>query len=203
MPRASTTPVPSPSGPSPHPVWHGGWLWPCLHEHSPNHGPRPPDTAIDLLVVHSISLPPGEYGGDAVRQLFTNTLPWHAHPYYEGIRGIEVSAHFFIRRNGAIWQFVDADRRAWHAGASAYRGRANCNDYAIGVELEGLEGLDFEAPQYDALGWLCLALRQRYPLRHVTSHSNIAPGRKRDPGPGFDWPRLQALTHSAGLQIDP
>lgn len=185
----------------PRPIWLGGWLWPCLHEPSPNHGPRPPGTAIDLVLVHSISLPPGVYGGDAVRQLFTNTLPWHAHPYFETIRGLEVSAHFFVRRNGVVWQFVDADRRAWHAGTSSHLGRPNCNDFSIGIELEGLEGQAFEAAQYDALAWLCRALRQRYALRHIAGHEHVAPGRKHDPGAGFDWPRVRHDLKDSGLHF--
>lgn len=185
----------------PRPIWRGGWLWPCLHEPSPNFGPRPEGAAVDLLVVHSISLPPGEYGGDAIRQLFTNTLAWDAHPYFAGIRGLQVSAHFVVRRNGAVWQFVDCDQRAWHAGASAYRGRANCNDYAIGIELEGLEGETFEDAQYGALAWLCDAVAARYALRDIAGHEHVAPGRKHDPGPGFHWHRLQALIGHLRLRI--
>lgn len=153
---------------------------------------------IDLLVLHSISLPPGEYGTGAVQALFTNQLDWDAHPYYQGIRGLEVSAHFFIERNGWLWQFVDCDARAWHAGVSCYRGRERCNDDSIGIELEGLEGQSFEAAQYATLAWLCQDLARRYPLQHVAGHEHVAPGRKQDPGPGFDWQRLrQALTWPA------
>lgn len=173
-------------------MWDGGWYQPARREPSPNFGPRPAGAVLDLIVVHSISLPPGEYGGRAIHQLFTNTLDWDAHPYYQGIRGLEVSAHFLIQRNGTLWQFVDCTQRAWHAGPSAYRGRSHCNDDSIGIELEGLEGLQFEAAQYDRLTQLCADLADRFPIAHVAGHEHIAPGRKGDPGPGFDW-RLLAL----------
>lgn len=173
--------------------WTGGWHTGALRVTSPNFGPRPDAAvAIDLIVVHSISLPPGEYGGPAIRQLFTNTLDWDAHPYFQTIRGLQVSAHFLIDRTGQLWQFVDCDQRAWHAGASQYRGRAQCNDDSIGVELEGLEGDTFEAAQYQTLAALCRDLALRYPIAHVAGHEHIAPGRKCDPGPGFDWARLHA-----------
>ncbi|QCB48215.1 1,6-anhydro-N-acetylmuramyl-L-alanine amidase AmpD [Hydrogenophaga sp. PAMC20947] len=173
------------------PLWDGGWLRMARHSPSPNWGPRPIGACIDLLVVHSISLPPGVYGGPQVEQLFTNQLDWDAHPYFDSIRGMEVSAHFFLRRDGELVQFVDADARAWHAGASEWRGRCNCNDDSIGIELEGLEGGDFEEAQYQRLGELCRALQARYPVQHIAGHEHIAPGRKRDPGPGFDWVRFQ------------
>lgn len=176
---------------SPSPIWHGGWLGGIRHQPSPNFGPRPAAAQIDLLVIHSISLPPGQYGTGCVQQLFANQLDWNAHPYFQGIRGLEVSSHFFIERTGQIWQFVSADDRAWHAGASCWRGRTNCNDDSIGIELEGLEGQTFDAPQYTALTWLCQALGQHYPVHYVAGHEHIAPGRKQDPGAGFDWPRLQ------------
>lgn len=177
------------------PGWRGGWLFApqVQHRASPNHGPRPAGACIDLAVLHSISLPPGQYGTGCVAQLFTNQLDWEAHPYFQSIRGLEVSAHFFITREGAIWQFVSADARAWHAGASAWRGRSNCNDDSIGIELEGLEGHAFAADQYPALAWLLAHLAAQYPLAHLAGHEHIAPGRKNDPGPGFDWPRLLAL----------
>ncbi|WP_382321692.1 1,6-anhydro-N-acetylmuramyl-L-alanine amidase AmpD [Hydrogenophaga sp. UC242_50] len=175
--------------------WQGGWLRTARHSPSPNFGPRPDGAQIDLIVIHSISLPPGVYGGPEVEQLFTNQLDWSAHPYFEQIRGMEVSSHFFVRRDGEVVQFVDADARAWHAGASCWRGRHNCNDDSIGIELEGLEGDRFEAAQYTALARLCTRLVQRYPVRHVAGHEHIAPGRKQDPGPGFDWSRLRADLH--------
>ncbi|WP_066266926.1 1,6-anhydro-N-acetylmuramyl-L-alanine amidase AmpD [Hydrogenophaga palleronii] len=172
--------------------WVGGWLSTARHCPSPNFGPRPEGAHIDLIVLHSISLPPGIYGGPEVEQLFSNQLDWQADPYFEQIRGIEVSAHFFVRRDGELVQFVDADARAWHAGASRWRGRENCNDDSIGIELEGLEGDRFEAAQYDTLARLCRQLALRYPVTHIAGHEHIAPGRKIDPGPGFDWPRLQS-----------
>ena len=134
---------------------------------------------------------PGEFGTGAVQQLFGNQLDWEAHPYFQSIRGLQVSAHFFIERTGKVWQFVSCDQRAWHAGVSSYRGRSNCNDDAIGIELEGLEGDSFEAVQYEILGQLCVALAKAYPIQHIAGHEHIAPGRKKDPGPGFDWALLQ------------
>ena len=177
-------------------LWRDGWLSGVRHLPSPNFGPRPAQAQIDLLVVHSISLPPGQFGTGCVQQLFTNQLDWDAHPYFQGIRGLEVSAHFFIERTGQIWQFVSCDARAWHAGKSAWRGRENCNDDSIGIELEGLEGLAFEDPQYASLQQLSEAIAQHYPLHYIAGHEHIAPGRKQDPGPGFDWPRLQKLLHA-------
>ena len=168
-------------------VWQDGWYAPATHLPSPNFGPRPADAEVELVVLHSISLPPGVYGGDEVQRLFTNRLDWDAHPYFDRIRGMEVSAHFYVRRDGMLWQFVGCDQRAWHAGASVWRGRPNCNDYSIGIELEGLEGDTFEPAQYATLARLCAAIAGNYPIRGVARHSDIAPGRKADPGPGFDW----------------
>ncbi|MCG3189452.1 MAG: 1,6-anhydro-N-acetylmuramyl-L-alanine amidase AmpD [Burkholderiaceae bacterium] len=140
--------------------------------------------------MHSISLPPGEYGGEAIERLFTNRLDWSAHPYFETIRGLRVSAHFLIRRTGKLLQFVSCDRRAWHAGASSWRGCIDCNDYSIGIELEGLEGERFTASQYAQLAALLRALSRRYAIGAVVGHEHVAPSRKRDPGKGFDWNRL-------------
>ena len=168
-----------------------GWITRVPGHPSPNFGPRPAGATIDLIVVHSISLPPGQYGGPEVEQLFTNTLDWDAHPYFQTIRGLEVSTHFFIRRTGEVVQFVSCDDRAWHAGRSNWCGRDNCNDYSIGIELEGLEGDTFEPAQYQALASLCQTLAQHYPIQQVVGHEHIAPGRKQDPGPGFDWALLQ------------
>ncbi len=176
--------------------WKKGWLDSARHLPSPNYGLRPPGADIDLVVLHSISLPPGQYGTGAVQQLFTNQLDWDAHPYYQGIRGLEVSSHFFITRLGEIWQFVSCDDRAWHAGVSQWRGRERCNDDSIGIELEGLEGLTFEAAQYQALDRLCQAIGAHYPVRHIAGHEHIAPGRKQDPGSGFDWQRLRQSLHA-------
>jgi len=177
--------------PKPRPHWNGDWLSDALAIPSPNVGPRPPGAVIDLIVLHSISLPPGEYGGPEVEQLFTNRLDWSAHPYFEQIRGMEVSSHFFVRRDGALLQFAGTDARAWHAGVSHWRGRDQCNDDSIGIELEGLEGQDFEPAQYQTLAWLCQRLAERHPIAHIAGHEHIAPGRKGDPGPGFDWTLLQ------------
>ena len=173
------------------PLWRDGWYQSAHHTPSPNFGPRPEGAQIDLVVIHSISLPPGVYGGPEVEALFTNTLDWDAHPYFEQIRGMEVSSHFFIRRDGRLIQFVSCDDRAWHAGRSHYRGRDNCNDDSIGIELEGLEGLTFEDAQYQTLIHLCQAIATHYPLAHIAGHEHVAPGRKQDPGVGFDWAVLQ------------
>ena len=171
--------------------WTGGWYRNARRVDSPNFGPRPAEAVIDLVVVHSISLPPGEYGAGDIERLFTNTLDWDAHPYFNTIRGIKVSSHFVIARSGTITQFVDCDQRAWHAGGSHYRGRDNCNDDSIGIELEGLEGESFTEAQYTALTSLCRDLDQRYCIRFIAGHEHVAPDRKRDPGPGFEWQKLR------------
>ena len=173
--------------PSESSLWRQGWYRFAAHLPSPNFGARPTQAHIDLIVLHSISLPPGQYGGPEVQQLFTNQLDWQAHPYFKQIEGLTVSSHFFIRRNGELWQFVSCSDRAWHAGASCYRGRNNCNDDSIGIELEGLEGETFEAAQYETLNALCPAIMRQFPIAHIAGHEHIAPGRKADPGPGFDW----------------
>ncbi|MEO7954136.1 MAG: 1,6-anhydro-N-acetylmuramyl-L-alanine amidase AmpD [Polaromonas sp.] len=174
------------------PLWNAGWYRHARALASPNFGARPDHTLIDLIVIHSISLPPGEFENGEVQRLFTNQLDWNAHPYFQSIRCLQVSAHFFISRSGALWQFVACQDRAWHAGDSAYRGRGNCNDDSIGIELEGLEGDRFELAQYETLAALCAALLQAYPIAHIAGHEHIAAGRKQDPGPGFDWSLLQA-----------
>lgn len=175
------------------PRWQGGWWRLARHCPSPNFGPRPAGTAVSLVVVHSISLPPGVYGGDDVERLFTNRLDTSAHPFYAGLRELEVSAHFFVRRDGRTLQFVSCDDRAWHAGVSSWRGRENCNDWSIGIELEGLEGQCFEPAQYRQLAALLRALSGRYPIAEAVGHEHVAPGRKRDPGPGFDWTELRRV----------
>src|ERR1035437_9922561 len=166
-------PTPNESRPS-DALWDAGWYRFARPLPSPNFGPRPTQAEIDLIVLHSISLPPGQYGGDEVQRLFTNTLDWTEHPYFASIAGLEVSAHFFVRRDGQLWQFVDCDARAWHAGVSSYRGRDNCNDDSVGIELEGIEGHDFEAAQYETLISLCAALAQRYSIQHVAGHEHVA-----------------------------
>jgi N-acetyl-anhydromuramoyl-L-alanine amidase len=172
-------------------LWRDGWYRFAQKLYSPNFGPRPKDLDIDLLVIHSISLPPGLYGGGEVEQLFNNQLDCKAHPYFAQLEGVQVSAHFYIRRSGDLLQFVSCDDRAWHAGASAHHGRENCNDFSIGIELEGIEGGHFELAQYESLASLCAALPDRYRIQHVAGHEHVAPGRKTDPGIGFDWAFLQ------------
>lgn len=181
--------------------WRDGWWSAAQAVPSPNFGPRPAGVEVTLAVVHSISLPPGEYGGDAIVQLFTNTLDPQAHPAFAALRGLQVSAHFVIRRDGALLQFVSCDARAWHAGVSQWRGRENCNDWSIGIELEGLEGETFEAAQYRVLARLLRALARRYPLAEAVGHEHVAPQRKRDPGPGFDWMRLARALRGAGPRL--
>jgi AmpD protein len=161
---------------------------------SPNVDERPAGAAIELLVIHAISLPPGEFGGSAIEALFLNRLDPGAHPYYAGIARLRVSAHFLVRRDGALVQFVPCVRRAWHAGESSWRGRPRCNDFSIGVELEGADDVAFEDAQYATLGALTTALAAVYPLIDAVGHSDIAPGRKTDPGPFFEWPRFHAAS---------
>jgi len=174
----------------------------CLR--SPNQDGRPPGEAIRLVVVHAISLPPGEFGGPGVEQLFTNTLDPAEHPYYATIAHLRVSAHFFIRRDGEAIRFVDPARRAWHAGMSSWQGRERCNDFSIGIELEGCDTLPFEAVQYERLAALIRELLGPYPIEAVVGHSDIAPGRKTDPGPCFEWTRLRGLlVECKGLEIGP
>ena len=177
--------------PARRPQWHGGWWSAARRLDSPNCGDRPADTAVDLVVLHSISLPPGVYGGPAITDLFMNRLDPADAPSFAELAGLRVSAHFVLRRDGQLWQFVSCDRRAWHAGQSSWRGRPNCNDCSIGIELEGLEGEPFDERQYPALADLLRGLARRYRLQDVVGHEHVAPGRKGDPGPGFDWARLR------------
>lgn len=165
----------------------GGWLAGVRHVFSPNFGSRPVGSAVSLVVIHNISLPPDEFGGDWVARFFVNQLDAAAHPYFAEIAGQQVSAHFYVHRDGRIVQFVDCDRRAWHAGRSTWLGRENCNDYSVGIELAGSDNLPYEAAQYAALRELLDALRARYPIAAVAGHCHVAPGRKSDPGPAFDW----------------
>lgn len=173
------------------PLWVNGWYQFAGHVPSPNFGPRPPGSKPDLVVVHAISLPPGCFGGNEVEQLFTNQLDWDRDPYFQSIRGMTVSAHFYVRRQGELQQFVSINDRAWHAGVSSYRGRGNCNDYSIGIELEGDEGNPFEEAQYETLAVVCAAIQQHCQMVHLAGHEHVAPGRKTDPGARFDWQRLQ------------
>jgi AmpD protein len=174
-----------------------GLLRGARYVESPNCDDRPSAAEISLLVIHSISLPPGEFGGDGVLRLFTNSLDSAKHPFYETLRGLRVSAHFFVRRTGKIIQFVPCGRRAWHAGQSSWRGRGQCNDFSIGVELEGVDTRPYTERQYARLVRLAAALRRHYPIAAIVGHSDIAPGRKTDPGPAFDWGRLRAVAGRA------
>ncbi len=164
-----------------------GWSSGVQRLPSPNFDARATDVKIDLLVIHNISLPPGQFGGSYIADLFTNRLDCDAHPYFDQLRNMRVSAHFLIRRDGRVVQFVSTNDRAWHAGASSFCGRERCNDFSIGIELEGTDFEAFEAAQYDALVDLTHALQTRYPLTDVVGHEHVAPGRKTDPGPFFDW----------------
>ncbi len=168
----------------------GGWLRDARACTSVNFNARPAGVAVELVVIHSISLPPGRFGGDAIERLFTNRLDFAEHPYFERLRGLALSSHFVARRNGELVQFVGGDDRAWHAGRSQWRGRDDCNNFSIGIELEGLEGRAFEPAQYGALLELLPALARRYPIRGIAGHEHVAPMRKADPGAGFEWRRL-------------
>ena len=160
---------------------------------SPNQDERPPGVEISLVVLHSISLPPGEYGGDGIERLFTNRLDPHAHPYFKEIHGLKVSSHFLIRRDGELVRFVPVQRRAWHAGVSSWRGRSRCNDFSVGIELEGADDVPYTEPQYRVLAELTRALQSAYPIADIAGHCDIAPERKTDPGPNFDWARFRAM----------
>ena len=164
-----------------------GWSRQVTRMPSPNCDARPAGADISLLVIHNISLPPGQFGGAYIADLFTNQLDCSAHPYFEQLRPLRVSAHFLIRRDGAMMQFVSANERAWHAGVSSFAGRERCNDFSIGIELEGTNFEPYAASQYTSLLGLTAALQTRYPLTDVVGHEHIAPGRKTDPGPFFDW----------------
>jgi AmpD protein len=174
-----------------------GWLSGVSHLPSPNCDQRPADTAVRLVVVHGISLPPGEFGGAGVLRLFTNCLDPDEHPYYRDVYTLRVSAHFLIRRNGEVIQFVACDDRAWHAGVSCWKGAERCNDFSIGIEIEGCDTLPFDARQYPVLAKLVKLLAKRYSIEDVVGHSDIAPGRKSDPGPHFDWALLRRLLADA------
>lgn len=173
-----------------------GWVEPARHLPSPHCDARPLPDDISLLVIHGISLPPGEFGGPYVEQLFLGTLDCSLHPYFAGLQGLRVSSHFFIRRDGELLQFVSCLERAWHAGQSHFAGRDRCNDFSLGIELEGTDQQAYTAAQYDVLAELTQALQMRWPqLRadRIVGHEHIAPGRKTDPGPAFDWLRYRAM----------
>ena len=184
----------------------GGWCSGVARIPSPNFDARSAGAGVDLLVIHNISLPPGRFGGSYIADLFCNRLDCDAHPYFDQLRALKVSAHFLIRRDGAVQQFVSANDRAWHAGVSSFYGRERCNDFSIGIELEGTDFEPFESAQYQALTDLTHALCARYPLRDVAGHEHIAPGRKTDPGPFFDWAHyrkslIQKEANASGLEL--
>jgi len=173
---------------------------------SPNYDARPVGVEADLIVIHGISLPPGEFGGPWIERLFTNTLPAEIHPYFAEVAPLRVSSHLVVQRDGALTQYVSFADRAWHAGQSNYQGRAACNDFSVGVELEGTDALPYEATQYAALAEVVAALCAAYPrlsADRLVGHSEIAPGRKTDPGPAFDWPRARRLIGAACRQVPP
>ena len=167
-----------------------GWCSGVPRFACPNFDARPSDTEISLLVIHNISLPPREFGGGHVEALFANTLDCDLHPYFDQLRGLRVSAHFFVRRDGSVAQFVSTLDRAWHAGLSEFRGRQRCNDFSIGIELEGSDFDNFCDAQYGSLAVLTRALANRHPLTDAVGHQHIAPDRKTDPGPCFEWSRF-------------
>lgn len=169
-----------------------GWLAGAKWLPSPNFGDRPVGVSVSLVVIHNISLPPDEFGGEWVEDFFLNRLNATVHPFFLTISELQVSAHFYVRRDGRLIQFVGCDRRAWHAGQSCWSERDNCNDYSVGIELEGSDSQPYTAEQYAALWSLLDALRARYPISGIAGHCHIAPGRKTDPGPHFDWPALRA-----------
>lgn len=178
-----------------------GWSSQVLRMASPNCDARPAGTDISLLVIHNISLPPGQFGGGYIAALFTNQLDCDAHPYFEQLRPLRVSAHFLIRRDGAVMQFVSANQRAWHAGVSSFAGRERCNDFSIGIEMEGTDFEPYAASQYTSLVGLSAALQTRYPLTDVVGHQHIAPGRKTDPGPFFDWQHYRQELNRQALLV--
>jgi len=187
----STTPSPPNPSDTPKALWHQGWYRFAKRIDSPHFDARPPNCPIDLVVIHSISLPPGVYQGNTVIEFLTGQPLSTEHPYLESIKTLKVSAHFFIRRQGELIQMVSCEDRAWHAGVSHYRGRDQCNNDSIGIELEGLEGQTFEPEQYETLSSLCSSLMAHYPIQHLAGHEHIAPERKKDPGPGFLWGHFQ------------
>lgn len=180
-----------------------GWLSTARRIESPNADERPADTPISLIVIHAISLPPEQFGSDDIIRLFTNRLDPNAHPYFADISSLRVSAHFLIRRDGELIQFVPCQRRAWHAGQSTWRGRPRCNDFSLGIELEGSDRQNFTTLQYQQLSALLALLRRTYPVKDVVGHSDIAPGRKTDPGPCFNWQLLNVSANDTGQSPRP
>ena len=178
-----------------------GWVEQARKVPSPNFSERPDDCCVDLLVIHNISLPPGQYEGQCIEQFFCNTLDWNAHPFFSEIKGLEVSAHLLVRRDGELLQFVSLADRAWHAGSSCFDGRNECNDYSIGIELEGTDDEGYTQVQYSVLANLTSTLLEEYcamDATRIVGHSDIAPGRKTDPGPSFSWEQYRRLLNSPG-----
>jgi len=180
-----------------------GWVPAARRLTSPNRDARPPDARIELLLVHNISLPPGEFGTGQIERLFTNRLDPDAHPYFASLRGLRVSAHFLIARDGRLTQFVACTERAWHAGESVFEGRTRCNDFSLGVELEGTDTLAYTDHQYEVLTRLARTLFAAYPLRAVRGHSDVSAPRKTDPGAAFDWRRFAAALDVGGAVFAP
>lgn len=182
-----------------------GWLRGARHRPSPNRDARPEGLQPELVIVHGISLPPGEFGGPWIDDLFLNRLDPEAHPYFATLEGLRVSTHVLIRRDGELVQYVPFHERAWHAGASCHRGREACNDFSIGIELEGTDDTPYRDVQYQRLAALIKSLRRTYPslaADAVTGHADVAPGRKTDPGPAFEWPRLALLLQKPGSETN-
>lgn len=176
--------------PAPDPAFESGWFNRARRVESPNFDARPDGIAAEMVVIHNIGLPPGEFGGDDIECLFTNTLDCSKREDYAGLEALRVAAHFLIRRDGEIVQFVSCDARAWHAGVSRWQGRERCNDFSIGIEMEGSDYVPFSDAQYQKLTTLLTIIARHYPLQYLVGHNDIAPGRKTDPGPCFDWQRL-------------
>ncbi len=181
--------------------WQDGWWSGARRVESPNFGTRPEGSRVSLVLLHNISLPPDEFGGPYVEQFFTNRLDPAGHPYFATLADVQVSAHFFLRRDGEVVQFVSGDARAWHAGLSAWQGRGNCNDYSIGIELEGSDNQPFAPQQYQALWPLLQAICAAYPITAMAGHEHVAPGRKTDPGPHFNWQEL--ARRFPGVELPP
>ena len=182
----------------------GEWLAGAIHRSTPNCDPRPADSAIDLVVIHGISLPPGEFGGEYIDALFGNCLDENAHPYFAEISGLQVSAHVLIRRDAQVVQYVPFSERAWHAGESVFHSRSQCNDFSIGIELEGTDDTPYEAVQYQRLAELLALIRKRWPeisRERIVGHCEVAPGRKTDPGPSFQWETLFTLLDGGGSEL--
>jgi AmpD protein len=170
-----------------------GWWPPARRYDSPNFNARPAGSTVDLIVLHNISLPAGRFGGPHIADLFTNRTDFHADPSFADLRGLQVSSHFLVRRDGRVVQFVSCAARAWHAGLSSFQGRDNCNDYSVGIEIEGSDHVAFSPAQYASTAQLVAALLARYPVRAIAGHEHVAPGRKSDPGPFFEWSKLQEI----------